>query len=191
MPAGTIRVLAAFDAAAAIACAQVTERRVGTLPIFVALVADRALFVAAVRIVGAVGFLVALGQAMPRQGVAGQALRTVSSYQAAHAAVALEIAALRGRGRAVCVGCALDTLFVDATQSSWARLWTTTTDRSCTAAGLIRSSALRHHAAGARYAAARAGCARGGEGSSLVGVAAAASRRRLIEVEARVATESG
>lgn len=109
-----VRVLAALHTTTAVAGAQVSERRAGAFAILVALVADRAPFVAAMRRFGTGTLARASQEAAVREGVASKAGLTVCRRDTSHAAMAGEVAARQGVGNAIGVFGALDALLVGA-----------------------------------------------------------------------------
>jgi len=88
-----VEIHAAGDAAAAIACAQRSERRVRALVIFIAFVADPAPLIAAVGVCGAFELLATNSKAAISQGVAGVPRRAITHDEAGDAAMTLGVAA--------------------------------------------------------------------------------------------------
>ena len=107
MPTRAVAFLAAFDAAAAVAGAQVTELRAEALAVFVALVANRAAFVAAVRVSRAIDVVIALAQAAIGKRVAAEIGGAIAGLQAGHAAVPDRLTARQTVDRAIGVAGAL------------------------------------------------------------------------------------
>ena len=114
---GAVGLGSALYAAAAIAGAEVSERRGRAFAIFVALVADVPSFVAAMRVAWAVFTFLTRLETTVRQGVAREVVVAVGSGDTRNAAVAIRIAARRRVGRAVDVTRALRARVVRAVQS--------------------------------------------------------------------------
>ena len=111
-----VRIGAARCATAAVRGAARPERRASTLVVFVALVADSALFVATMGAGRTSQAITAIAQATVGTRIAAEAVTAVGARQADHAALSSGIAMRRIGGGAVRIDRALDAAIVHAVQ---------------------------------------------------------------------------